>query len=124
MVSLQVLHLGDTLRHPNISTGMGLMSSYPWCFNLDRNAETIVIHLREVHYRMVIMCNICWAFASMTAQSILDHHLGCKAKHNKEHMECEGHEKAQRSHKKKKSKSQGQKGMSESLGSDAAKKSC
>ena len=67
--------------------------------------ETIAIHLWEVHYRMVIMCNICWALAGMTTQSTLDHCSGCKVKHDKEGVGCEWHEKVQKSQKKKKSKS-------------------
>ena len=93
MVGLQGLHLGDTLRHPNISTGMGLKLFCPWCFKLGRNIETITIHLWEVHYRMVTVCDICQVFAGMTTQSILDHHSGYKVKHDKKHTECEGHEK-------------------------------
>ena len=52
---------------------------------------------------MVIVCNICQSFAGMTIQSILDHNLGCKGKHDKEPVEHEGHKKAQKSHEKKKS---------------------
>ena len=57
------------------------------------NTKTVTIHLREVHYRMAIMCNICRLFASMNVQIILDHHPGCKAKCDKENAEPEGHEK-------------------------------
>ena len=52
---------------------------------------------------MAIMCDICQAFADMSAHSILDHCLGCKAKHDKEHAEHEGPSK---NPKKKKSQSQ------------------
>ena len=52
----------------------------------------ITIHLREVHYKMVIKCYICRSFASMNAQSILDHCSGCKAKCDKECAEHEGQE--------------------------------
>ena len=74
--------------------------------NAGRNTKWITVHLREVHYRMVIVCNICQSFVGMHAQSILDHHSGCKAKHNKENMEQEGQEKVKQSHEKK-SKPQG-----------------
>ena len=123
MVGLQGPHSGEALRHPNISSGVGLQSFCPWCFKLGGNMETITIHLWEVHYWMVIVCNICQMFAGMSTQNILDHQVRCKAKCNEEHAEHKGHEKAQKSHKKKKSKSQGQKGASESLGSETAKKS-
>ena len=72
------------------------------------NIKTIAIHLREVHYRMVIVCNICQSFTSTNTQSILDHHSGCKAKHNKECVEQERQEKVKKSQKKE-SKSWGQK---------------
>ena len=69
------------------------------------NTETIAIHLREVHYRMAIVCDICQVFSGMNAQVILEHHSGCKTKCDKEHAEQEGQEKEKKSHKKK-SKSQ------------------
>ena len=122
MVSLQGLHSGNAFRCPNVSTDVGLHSFCPWCLKLGGHTETIAIHLWEVHYRMRIMCNIWLKFTGMTAQSILDHSSGWKVKCDRECMECEGHEKAQKSHKKKK-KSQGQKEVSQPLGSDAAKKS-
>ena len=61
----------------------------------------IATHLREVHYRLAIACDLCKSFTSMSAQSILDHCSGCKAKCTEEHTEQEGHEKAKKSHKKK-----------------------
>ena len=61
----------------------------------------IAIHLREVHYRMVIGCDICQLFANMNAQSILDHCSTCKAKCDKESMEQEEHKMVKKLHKKK-----------------------
>ena len=54
---------------------------------------------------MVIIFNICLAFAGMSAKDILGHCSGCKMKHNNEEAKCEGQEKAHKSQKKKKSKS-------------------
>ena len=90
MVSLQELHSGNTFRCPNVSATVGLKAFCPWCLKLGRNTKTIVIHLQEVHYRKAIICEICWAFAGMSAQSILDHHFRCKAKCDKECVEHEG----------------------------------
>ena len=61
----------------------------------------IATHLREVHYRLAIMCNLCMSFTSMSAQSILEHHSGCKAECTKECAEQEGHEKVKKLHKKR-----------------------
>ena len=69
--SLLGLHSRNALRCPNISASMGLKSFWPWCYKLGRNTETTFIHLWEVHCRMVIMCDICQAFAGMTIQNIL-----------------------------------------------------
>ena len=124
MVSLQGLYSGDALRCPNISAGVGLKSFCPWCLKLSGNPETITIHLWKVHYWMAIWCDICWAFAGMSMQNVLDHQMGCKGNCNKMHVECKVHGKAPKSHKKKKSKSWEPKGTTELLGSDAAKKSC
>ena len=49
----------------------------------------IAIHLWEVHYRLAIVCDLCKSFTSMSAQSVQEHHSGCKAKHAKEHAEQE-----------------------------------
>ena len=118
MASLQGLHVGDVFRCPNVSASVGLKSFCPWCLKLGGNTKTIAIHLWEVHYRMAIMCNICWAFAGMSAQSILDHCSGCKAIHDKECVEHEGPMKAP-----KKKKFCAQKETSQSHGPDTAKKS-
>ena len=50
----------------------------------------IATHLREVHYWLAITCDFCKVFTSMSAQSILEHCSGCKAKHAKECAEQEG----------------------------------
>ena len=56
--------------------------------------ETIATHLREVHYWLAITCNICKAFASMSAQIILEHHSGCKVKSHKKKSKAKEQEKA------------------------------
>ena len=100
MVGLQGLHLSDAFRCSNVSCNVGLKSFCPWCFRLEDNTEMIAAHLREVHYWLAITYNLCKSFASMSAQSILEHHSGCKAKHAKECAEQE-EPKAKKSHKKK-----------------------
>ena len=60
----------------------------------------IATHLREVNYWLAIACDLCKSFTSMSAQSILEHHTGSKAKYTKECAAHEGH-KAKKSHKKK-----------------------
>ena len=84
---------------------MGLKSFCLWCLKLGRNMETITIHLHEVHYWMAIVCDICWAFACMTAPNILDHWSGCKVKCDKEHVECDAHKRCRKSQKSHRSKS-------------------
>ena len=104
IVSLQGLYSGDTFRCPNISAIVGLKSFCPWCLKLGGSTVTITIHLCEVHYQMVIVCNICWAFTNMTAQNVLDHCSGSKVKCDKECIEHDAHEehgKTQKSHKLK-----------------------
>ena len=56
----------------------------------------IATHLREVHYRLVITCDLCKSFTSMSIQSVLDHHSGCKAKSAKEFTEQKGHKKVKK----------------------------
>ena len=100
MVNLQELSSGNAFRCPNVSASVGLKSFCPWCLKLGGNTETIAIHLWDVHYRMAIVCKICQALTGMSTQNILDHHSGCKEKHDKEHVKHEGPSKAP---KKKKS---------------------
>ena len=84
MVGLQGLHTSGTFRCSNVLASMGLKSFCPWCLKMGGNTETITIHLREVHYRMAIVCNICQSFTSMNAQVVLEHHSGYKSKCDKE----------------------------------------
>ena len=66
----------------------------PLVFKAGDNTKTMTIHIREVHYRMAIVCDVCWSFASMWTQHILDHHSRCKAKCDRECVEQEAQEKA------------------------------
>ena len=83
MVGLQGQHTSDAFQCSNVSSSVGLKSFCPWCFKLDGNMETIATHLREVHYWLAIVCDICKAFANMLAQVMLKHHAGCKVKLDK-----------------------------------------
>ena len=56
----------------------------------------ITIYLREVHYRIVTVCDICWLFTAMNAPSVLDHHSGCTAMCDKECVEQEGQQKVKK----------------------------
>ena len=70
-------------------------------FQAGGNPEMIATHLQEVHYRLAIPWDLCKSFASMSAQSVLEHHSGCKAKCTKECAEQEGNKKVRKLHKKK-----------------------
>ena len=59
MVGLQGLHISDAFRCSNVVASMGLKSFCPWCLKLGGNTKMITVHLREVHYRMATVCNIC-----------------------------------------------------------------
>ena len=94
MVCLQGLHTSDAFWCSNKSASVGLRSFFPWCFSLRGSTETIATHLREVHYRSAITCNICKAFASMLVQIILQHCAGCKAKSHKKKSKAKDEERA------------------------------
>ena len=55
--------------------------------------ETIATHLREVHHRLAITCDICKAFASMSVQVVLEHHVRCKIKLHKKKLRAKDQEK-------------------------------
>ena len=87
MVVLHVLHSSNAFQLPNMSASVGLKLFWPWCFKFRGNTEMITTHLREVHYRLDIACNVCWAFASMSVQVDLEHQSRCRAKlHKKSKM--------------------------------------
>ena len=100
MVGLQGMHLGDAFRHSNISSSVGLKSFWPWCFKPGGNTEMIATHIREVHYRLAIICNLCKLFVSMSTQSSLDLCSGCETKCTKECTKEAGHENVKKLHKK------------------------
>ena len=83
MVSLQGLHSSNAFWHPNVLASMGHKSFCTWCFKFGGNTKTIATHLREVHYRLAIVCNVCWAFASMSVQVVLEHWSRCRMKSHK-----------------------------------------
>ena len=83
MIGLQGLHSNDMFWCSTVAASMGLKSFCPWCFKLGGNTETITTHLREVHYRLAIACDVCWSFASMSVQVVLEHWLGCRMKLHK-----------------------------------------
>ena len=83
MVGLQGLHTSNTFQHLNISASVGLNSFCPWCFKFRGNTKTITTHLSELHYRLAISCNVCWAFARMSMQVVLEHQSRCRTKSHK-----------------------------------------
>ena len=94
MVDPQGLHTSNAFWCCNESASVGLKSFWPWCFKLGDNMETIVTHLRGVHYWLAITCNICKAFASMSTQIVLQHSSGCKVKLHKKKFKTKEREKA------------------------------
>ena len=78
IVGLQRLHFSDVFWCSNVTASVGLKSFCPWWFKFGGNTETIATNLREVHCWKAIACDLCKAFASMLAQIILEHCLGCK----------------------------------------------
>ena len=68
---------------------------------LGANTEIIATHLREIHYRLAIVCDLCKSFASMSVQSIFDQYSGFTAKCAKECAEQEGYERVKSLHKKR-----------------------
>ena len=93
-VGLQGLYTNDTFWHSNVSPGVGLKLFCPWCFKLGGSTETIAVHLREVHYCLAIVCDLCHLFASMLVQVLLEHHSGCKVLSHKKKSNMREQEKA------------------------------
>ena len=94
MVGFHGLHKSNVFQCSNVSTSAGLKSFCPWCFKLGSIMETIATHLREVNYWLAITYDICKAFASMSAQIILEHSSGCKVKSHKKNTKVKEQEKA------------------------------
>ena len=73
MMGLQGLYSSDAFQHPNVSASMGIKPFCLWCFKFGGNTEVIAYNLREVHYRLAIAHDFCWAFTSMSLQVVLEH---------------------------------------------------
>ena len=87
LVGLKGLHSSDAFWCPNVLASVSLKLFCPWCFKFRGNTKTITTHLREVHYRLAIVCDVCWVFASMSMQVVLEHQLSCRTKlHKKSKM--------------------------------------
>ena len=99
MVGLQGLHSSDPLDTPMSPPVWGLNHFAPGVSSWG-DTKMIDTHLREVHYRLAIMCDLCKSFASMSALSISDHHLVCKVKHINDCAKQEEHEKTKKFYKK------------------------
>ena len=80
MIGLHGLHSNVRFWCSNMAASIGLKSFCSWCFKLGGNMETIATHLREVHYRLAIACNVCQLLGSISAQVVLEHQSGCRMK--------------------------------------------
>ena len=47
----------------------------PWCGKEGQNKGTVVNHLRTVHYRLGIVCNLCYSCPTVTSDTLCQH--GC-----------------------------------------------
>ena len=65
--------MSNAFQHLNILASVGFKSFCLWCFKFQGNTEMITTHLREVHYRLAIACDICLVFTSMSVQVVLEH---------------------------------------------------
>ena len=53
---------------------------YPWCGKEGQNEGTVVNHLRTVHYRLGLVCNLCYSCPTVTLDTLHQHgcHSCCK----------------------------------------------
>ena len=80
MIGLQGLHSNNVFQYLNVAASVGLKWFCSWCFNFGGNTEAIATHLREVHYRLAITCDICQSFTIMPGQVVLEHQSRCRSK--------------------------------------------
>ena len=51
----------------------------PWCGKEGQNEGTMLNHLRMTHYRLGLMCNLCFGCPTVTLDTLCWHgHLGCQ----------------------------------------------
>ena len=83
---LKFLRAVPTLESPNIMGLKGIhdadalwhFSSYtycPWCGKEGQNGGTVVNHLRTVHYKLGIVCNLCYSCPTVMSDTLCWH--GC-----------------------------------------------
>ena len=67
IMGLKGIHDPDALQH---FTGY---TYCPWCGKESQNEGTMVNHLRTVHYRLGIVCNLCYSCQTVTSDSLHRH---------------------------------------------------
>ena len=69
VMGLKGIHDSDALQH---FTGY---TYCPWCGKEGQNEVTMVNHLRTVHYRLGLVCNLCFGCPTVTSDTL--HWHGC-----------------------------------------------
>ena len=69
IMGLKGIHYGNALQHFMNYTYC------PWCGKEGQNEGTIVNHLRTVHYKLGIVCNLCYHCPTVTSDTLHQH--GC-----------------------------------------------
>ena len=50
----------------------------PWCGKDGQNKGTIINHLRTVHYKLGLVCDLCFGCPTMTVDTLCQHgHVDC-----------------------------------------------
>ena len=87
---LKFLRVVPTLESPKIMGLKGIhdadalqcFAGYtycPWCSKEGQNEGAMVNHLRTVHYRLGIVCNLCYSCPTVTSDTLCQH--GCHSCH-------------------------------------------
>ena len=72
IMELKVIHNADALKH-----FMGY-TYCPWCSKEGQNEGTVVNHLRTVHYRLGIVCNLFYSCPTVISDTLHPHgHHNC-----------------------------------------------
>ena len=69
IMGLKGIHDPEALRH------FASYTFYPWCGKDRQNKGTIINHLRMDHYKLGLVCNLCFSCPTTSADTL--HHHGC-----------------------------------------------
>ena len=62
-----------SIHDPDVIHCFNGVTHCPWCRKVSQNEDTIISHLRMVHYKLGLMCDQCFGCPSISSEAICCH---------------------------------------------------